>query len=110
MITKSSELYVLSLSFTAIIIAGAPGTGKSSCLQVLVEALSAIAPAHSRQSRSSVASITSISHKLQRINPLVVDDLSLMFGHLNQNHDWVDGVFTNVWRKANRVSIRVSKS
>ena len=32
-----------------------------------------------------------------------MDDLSLMFGYLNQNHDWVDGVFTNVWRKANRV-------
>ena len=89
-----------------IIVAGGPGSGKSSAIQMLVEALSAIAPAQSRQSRSSVSSITAISHKLQRINPLVVDDLSLMFGYLNQNHDWIDGVFTNVWRKANRVSIK----
>ncbi|XP_071801693.1 uncharacterized protein [Asterias amurensis] len=101
-VNKVMQLYSVSLVNHGIIVAGGPGSGKSSAIQMLVEALSAIAPAQSRQSRSSVSSITAISHKLQRINPLVVDDLSLMFGYLNQNHDWIDGVFTNVWRKANR--------
>ncbi|XP_022081686.1 dynein gamma chain, flagellar outer arm-like [Acanthaster planci] len=103
-VNKVMQLYSVSQVNHAIIVAGGPGTGKSSAIQTLVEALSAIAPAHSRQSRSSVvsSSITAISHKLQRLNPLVVDDLALMFGHLNQNRDWVDGVFTNIWRKANR--------
>ncbi|XP_041462850.1 dynein heavy chain 8, axonemal-like [Lytechinus variegatus] len=101
-VAKVMQLYAISQVNHGVIIAGGPGTGKSTCIQILVEALSAVNPAQSRQSRSSVSSITSISHKLQRISPLVVDDLSLMFGYLNQNHDWTDGVFTNVWKKANR--------
>ncbi|XP_071504103.1 dynein axonemal heavy chain 5-like [Diadema antillarum] len=101
-VTKVMQLFAVSQVNHGVIVAGGPGTGKSTCIQILVEALSAVNPAQSRQSRSSVSSITSISHKLQRISPLVVDDLALMFGYLNQNHDWTDGVFTNIWRKANR--------
>ncbi|XP_030850579.1 dynein heavy chain 8, axonemal isoform X3 [Strongylocentrotus purpuratus] len=101
-VAKVMQLYAISQVNHGVIVAGGPGTGKSTCIQILVEALSAVNPAQSRQSRSSVSSITSISHKLQRISPLVVDDLSLMFGYINQNHDWTDGVFTNVWKKANR--------
>ena len=57
-------------------------------------------------SRGSIASKGSTSekmHKLIKINPLVVDEQDLMFGNLNQNNDWVDGIFTNACRKANRV-------
>ena len=43
------------------------------------------------------------NHKLQRIYPLVVDNLDHVFGHLNQNNDWVDGVLTSTWKKASRV-------
>ncbi|XP_071818739.1 dynein axonemal heavy chain 5-like isoform X4 [Apostichopus japonicus] len=100
---KCMQLYTVSQVNHGVIVAGGPGTGKSSCIQVLVDALSAMVPAVSRQqSRNSVSSITAISHKLQRINPLVVDDLNLMFGQVNQNQEFVDGVFTNIWRKANR--------
>jgi hypothetical protein len=42
-------------------------------------------------------------HKLIRINPLVVDESDLMFGYLTPNNDWVDGIFTNACKKANRV-------
>jgi hypothetical protein len=42
------------------------------------------------------------AHKLQRINPLAVSDLSLMFGQLGPNGDWLDGIFTSYWRKANK--------
>ncbi|XP_071954985.1 uncharacterized protein [Antedon mediterranea] len=102
-VNKIMQLYSVSQVNHAVIVAGEPGTGKSTCIQTLVDGLSTISSTNqSRQSRSSSSAISPVSHKLQRINPLVVDDLALMFGYLNQNRDWVDGVFTNAWRKANR--------
>ena len=44
------------------------------------------------------------SHKIQKLNPLTVDDASLMFGNVNQTNEWVDGILTHAWRKANRVA------
>ena len=70
----------------------------------MVEALCLQGRNVSRQSVASKASISSENiHKLQRIYPLMVDDLSLMFGSLDQNGDWVDGIVTSAIRKANRV-------
>lgn len=43
------------------------------------------------------------SHKLQKLHPLTVDDPSLMFGHVGHSREWVDGILTYAWRKANRV-------
>ena len=85
--------------------AGPPGSGKTTCIQILIDSLSMSPKAGlSRGSGGSKSSQTSEkSHKLIRINPLVVDESDLMFGHLNQNNDWVDGIFTNACRKANRV-------
>lgn len=59
----------------------------------------------SRGSTASKGGSSEKAHKLIKINPLVVDEQDLMFGNLNQNNDWVDGIFTNACRKANRVSI-----
>ncbi|CAH1226669.1 DNAH5 [Branchiostoma lanceolatum] len=99
----SQKLYHYLIVFrpTGIIVAGPPASGKSSCIATLVEALSSIsAPTPSTRGRGKPALGT--SHKLLRLNPLVVDDYGLVFGHLNQNHDWVDGIFTHAWRKACR--------
>lgn len=90
-----------------VIVAGPPGSGKSSCIQTLVDALSLSNQAGtSRQSQGSrtTGNIQENQHKLIKINPMVVDDCSLMFGYLNVNNDWVDGIFTSACRKANRVS------
>ncbi len=46
------------------------------------------------------------SHKLQKIFPQVVDDVSLLYGFYC-NDLWVDGIFTAAWRKAIKVRIRV---
>lgn len=87
--------------------AGKSGSGKSTCIQTVVEALCLQARGMSRQSQSSKVSQASENlHKLQRIYPMMVDDLSLMFGSLDQNGDWVDGMVTSAIRKANRVSVK----
>ncbi|CAH1799095.1 unnamed protein product [Owenia fusiformis] len=100
---KCMQLYNVSQVHHGIILAGPPGSGKSTCLQMLVDALCVTPRGLSRHShRSGTTNPAENNHKLQRVNPLVVDDLSLMFGYLNQNNDWVDGIFTNMWKKANR--------
>ena len=60
----------------------------------------------SRGSTASKAGSSEKAHKLIKIDPLVVDEQDLMFGNLNQNNDWVDGIFTNACRKANRVGAK----
>ncbi|KAI8520697.1 hypothetical protein Bbelb_004510 [Branchiostoma belcheri] len=100
-ISKCMSLYALSQVHKGIIVAGSPASGKSSCIATLVEALSSISaptPSTHRHGKSAMGT----SHKLLRLNPLVVDDYGLVFGHLNQNHDWVDGIFTHAWKKACR--------
>ena len=101
-LTKCNQLYNLASVHYGVIVAGPPGSGKSSCIQTLVEALSMSPRTTSRGSTTSKAGSSEKAHKLIKIDPLVVDEQDLMFGNLNQNNDWVDGIFTNACRKANR--------
>lgn len=88
-----SFLYFL---LSGIIVAGGPGSGKSSCITSLVETLARWSLVKHGNTGAQVH-----VHKLHRINPLAVSDLSLVFGHLGQNGDWLDGIFTSYWRKGN---------
>ncbi|XP_070190368.1 uncharacterized protein [Littorina saxatilis] len=102
-VARCMQLYNLSQVHHGIIVAGRSGSGKSTCIQTVVEALCLQTRGMSRQSQTSKTSQSSENvHKLQRIYPLMVDDISLMFGSLDQNSDWVDGYFTSAVRKANR--------
>ncbi|KAK2146621.1 hypothetical protein LSH36_594g02049 [Paralvinella palmiformis] len=72
-------------------------------IQSLVDALCVTPRGISRSSsRTKASDIAESNHKLQKIYPLVVDNLDLIFGYLNQNNDWIDGIFTSAWRKATR--------
>ncbi|CAL1527205.1 unnamed protein product [Lymnaea stagnalis] len=99
-INKCSQLYMLSQIYNGIIVSGPPGTGKSACIQTMVDAL--CDRSLSLQQNSRAGTSTENMHKLLRINPMVVDDTSLMFGALGNNKDWLDGIFTHAIRKANR--------
>ena len=83
--------------FLGIIVAGPPGTGKSSCISGLVETLSECSLIKHKNTGSPMH-----SHKLQRINPLGVSDPALMFGKVNSASDFEDGIFTAYFRKANK--------
>ncbi|XP_074662754.1 uncharacterized protein LOC141915202 [Tubulanus polymorphus] len=101
-VDKCIQLYNVSLVHGGIIVAGPPGSGKSGMIQSLVTALCADNPRGlSRHSASSMKGSAEMNHRLQKINPLVVDDDSLMFGYLH-NMDWIDGIFTSAWKKASR--------
>ena len=99
------QLYYLSAcchgNVIGIIVAGAAGSGKSSIIQTAVSALSSVQRPSTRRSASGMKT----THKLLRIIPSVTEDLSLIFGYMNDNKEWVDGIFTSTLKKASRVSI-----
>ncbi|XP_028415382.1 dynein heavy chain 8, axonemal-like isoform X2 [Dendronephthya gigantea] len=94
---KVVQMYHLSKKNHGIIVAGGPGSGKTSCITSLVETLARWSLVIHGNTGAQVH-----AHKLQRINPLAVSDISLMFGQLGPNGDWIDGIFTSYWRKANK--------
>ncbi|KAG8444848.1 hypothetical protein GDO86_009850 [Hymenochirus boettgeri] len=90
-LNKVKQLYNLSIVMPGIIVAGPPASGKSSCIRALVQALD-----HLQASPEEPA------NKLVKINPLSVDDSSLMFGGKNVSQTWEDGIVTYVWKRAIR--------
>ena len=104
---KCLHLFNVSQVNSGIIVLGSAGCGKSAVVEALVEALCSAPRGASRATNSRGLSraqdFSETNHKLQRVFPLVVDNLDHVFGHLNQNHDWVDGVLTATWKKASRV-------
>lgn len=78
----------------AVILAGHHTTGKTSSLSTVISVYNVM------QRRSQLL----VSTRLQRINPAVFDDLHTLYGHVNSNGDWVDGVFTAALRKALKVN------
>lgn len=88
---------LFDFTVVGIIVAGPPGTGKSSCISGLVETLSECSLIKHKNTGSQMH-----THKLQRINPLGVSDPALMFGKVNSSSDFEDGIFTAYFRKANK--------
>ncbi|XP_063775387.1 uncharacterized protein LOC134910927 [Pseudophryne corroboree] len=90
-LNKVKQLFSLSIVNSAVIVAGPPASGKSACISTLVQALN-----HLQVSSEEP------SHKIVKINPLSVDNGTLMFGGQNSSHTWQDGIVTYVWKKAIR--------
>nr|CAB3238692.1 dynein heavy chain 8, axonemal-like [Phallusia mammillata] len=98
-VSKVLQLHQMAQLRQGVVVAGPAGTGKSSLISVLVDAL-CLLPHNHGSGRASSPALS--SHKLQRLNPMTVDDVSLMFGSVNHSNEWVDGILTHAWRKANR--------
>ncbi|RDD45872.1 Dynein heavy chain 5, axonemal [Trichoplax sp. H2] len=95
-VSKAMQLHKLSKVHHGVVVAGPPGSGKSTMISTLIDALSLCSK--NDQGDGSKKHI----HRLQKINPTAVSNLSLMFGRLNASNDWEDGIFTALWRKANK--------
>ena len=90
--------YFSTLS-SAVIVAGRPATGKSAALSTVVSALNFSGLVDSEVSTSS-------NVRLLRIYPGVFEELSAVFGRVcPTSGDWVDGVFTTIFRKAHKVCV-----
>ncbi|XP_063714091.1 dynein axonemal heavy chain 5-like isoform X5 [Symsagittifera roscoffensis] len=113
-VDKCISLYTASLTNHGMILCGPTGSGKSSTLATLVDALAklespissgSMISADNAQSEHSTGTTAmgAVSHRLVRINPRAIDSPSNMFGFY-QGAEWVDGLFTTILRKANRHS------
>ena len=80
-----------------MIVCGNGGSGKTSCIENLIEALNE----HAASKQLEGSSKTRL-HKLERINVLAVSNIDLMFGYLKSSGDWADGVFTSIWKRSNK--------
>ena len=122
-VEKCLQIYSVSSVFRGIILVGPPCTGKSSTLSVLIESLSDLSRATSARQSNFVFKAqnqTSAANKLRkqvsiffffmklkyikfyRINPLAIDDESLLFGSVLQNGDWKDGLLTHNLKRINK--------
>ena len=81
--------------------AGKPATGKSSALNMVVSALTSAR----REDSGTSGGISNI--KVVKIYPGVFEELSDLYGYANPRGDWVDGVFTDAFRKAHKVILHV---
>ena len=79
----------------AVLLAGQAMTGKTAALQTVVSALNARGPSDKG---------TNTSVKMLRIFPGTCGDPSELYGHVNPTSgDWLDGIFTSIFRKAHKV-------
>ena len=87
-------LYVAIIVYpTAVVVAGKPASGKTTALSTVVSTL------------NSIQGSDSSSIKLVKIYPDTYEDLSDVYGCVAPTGgDWMDSIFTSIFRKAHKVS------
>lgn len=84
-----------------VIVVGPSGSGKSSIIEAVVDARNT--GNVNLDSSGNVGFSVDSQHKLLKIYPLATDDLTLIFGNVDAEGKWIDGIFTAAWKKAARV-------
>ncbi|XP_029452717.1 dynein gamma chain, flagellar outer arm-like [Rhinatrema bivittatum] len=102
-VNKIKQLFSLALVHPGIIVAGPPGSGKSMCISVLLQALSLLPSIQQEEALPGADGTAKVTaHKLVKINPFSADSVASMFGTQTSSRLWVDGIVTYVWRRAMR--------
>jgi len=107
-VEKCLQIYSVSTSFKGIILCGPSSTGKTSTLNVLVDALTELGKETATTQTGFQSGIfyqganMASSHKIKRINPSAIDDEALLFGTLSKSGEFVDGLLTYSLRKTAR--------
>ena len=76
-----------------IVICGSSLSGKSTCVAVLLDSLQELSALGGGE--------TAVSYKYKSISVLAVNNLDTIFGKINDNESWEDGIFTSILKKAN---------
>ena len=82
-------------ALAAVVLAGTAGSGKSVCIDTVVAVVNSLKHHRGEAAPAQV--------KLQRLYPVVFEDLSALFGQVTSEGDWKDGVFSALLRKALQV-------
>ena len=82
-------------ALAAVVLAGTAGSGKSVCIDTVVAVVNSL--------KHHCGEAAPVQVKLQRLYPVVFEDLSALFGQVTSEGDWKDGVFSALLRKALQV-------
>ncbi|GAB1604755.1 dynein axonemal heavy chain 5 isoform X2 [Argonauta hians] len=100
-IAKCLQLNFLSQNFPGVLMVGSPGSGKTTCLETLVEAYN---NCHNMTNISNIDTklLESNAHKLIKVNPVSFESSETIFGWMDLDSHFIDGFLMHTVKKARK--------